>query len=189
MRVEQRIGRVDRLGQKKSKVTILNLIYEQTIDSKIYHRLYERLGLIERALGEFEAVLGEPIREMTQKLFDGNLSEEQQEEVIDQTAQAIENQRLEEKKLEQDAGALIRHGDYILQKIDESRDRHRWLSGHDILLYVNDRLNSSFTDCRIESSPPGTDTYRITLSSEARDKLASFIARRNRRRSTRLLPQ
>ena len=187
MRVEQRIGRVDRLGQEKSKVTVLNLIYEHTIDSKIYHRLYKRLGLIKRALGEFEAVLGEPIREMTQKLLDGNLSEEQQEEVIDQTAQAIENKRLEEESLEQDAGALIRHGDYILQKIDEGRDRNRWLSSNDILLYVKDRLNSSFSGCNIEASPPGSATYRITLSSESRDKLAGFIAQRNLRGRTRLL--
>jgi hypothetical protein len=73
MRLEQRIGRVDRLGQKSSKVVILNLIYEGTIDDLIYQRLYIRLGIGARALGEFEAVLGEPIREMTLKLLDPTL--------------------------------------------------------------------------------------------------------------------
>ena len=68
MRLEQRIGRVDRLGQQRPKVTVLNLVFEHTIDAIIYQRRYKRLGLVERALGEFESVLGAPIREMTSKL-------------------------------------------------------------------------------------------------------------------------
>ena len=68
MRLEQRIGRVDRLGQTKDKVTVLNLIYDDTIDKRIYERLFERLEIGRRALGEMEAVLGEPIREMTKRL-------------------------------------------------------------------------------------------------------------------------
>ena len=187
MKVEQRIGRVDRLGQEKPKVMVLNLIYERTIDARIYHRLYERLQLIKRTLGEFEAVLGEPIREMTQKLLDPKLSEQQKEAVIDQTARAVENRRLDENRLERESGALIRHGDYILQKIDESRDRHRWLSGYDVLSYVKDRLDRSFSGCSIEASPPGSDTFRITLSSGAREKLSGFIAQRNLQGKTRLL--
>ena len=187
MKVEQRIGRVDRLGQEKSKVMVLNLIYERTIDARIYHRLYERLQLIKQTLGEFEAVLGEPIREMTRKLIDPKLSEQQKEAVIEQTAQAMENRRFDENRLERESGALIRHADYILQKIDESRDRHRWLSGSDVLLYVKDRLDRSFSSCSIEASPPGSDTYRITLSTGAREKLSTFIAHRNLQGKTRLL--
>ena len=187
MKVEQRIGRVDRLGQEKPKVMVLNLIYERTIDARIYHRLFERLQLIKRTLGEFEAVLGEPIRAMTHKLLDPKLSEQQKEAVIEQTAQAMENRRLDENRLERESGALIRHGDYILHKIGESRDRHRWLSGSDVLLYVKDRLDRSFSGCSIEASPPGSDTYRITLSTAAREQLSSFLARRNLQGKTRLL--
>ena len=42
MKIEQRIGRVDRLGQTKPVVAVLNLIYADTIDEKIYQRLYKR---------------------------------------------------------------------------------------------------------------------------------------------------
>lgn len=178
MRLEQRIGRVDRLGQESPQVSILNLVHSGTIDAEIYLRLYERLKLSERALGEFEPVLGEPIREMTQKLLDPRLSEEEKKFVIEQTAQAIQNRRLEEDVLEQEAGALIRHGDYILEKIKERHERHQWLAGDDILIYVKDRLDRSFPGCRIEASPAGSDTYRIILSSGAHAALMDFIARR-----------
>ena len=83
---------------------------------------YLRLGFGQKALGEFEAVLGEPIREMTQKLLDPRLSEEAKLAAIDQAAQAVENLKKVEDELEADAGSLMRHGDYILQAITESKE-------------------------------------------------------------------
>ena len=187
MRLEQRIGRVDRLGQKKEKVTVLNLIYEDTIDRRIYDRLYERLQIGRRALGELEAVLGEPMRDITIKLFDPKLSLEQKEAAIEQTAQALENRQREEEQLEQEAGSLVRHGDYILERIMESRGRNRWLRGEDILTYVQDRMLRDFPGTVIETSPPGSDTYRIRLSSGAAVAFQAFLAARSLKRRTRLL--
>lgn len=187
MRLEQRIGRVDRLGQKSPKVVILNLIYEGTIDELIYQRLYVRLGIGERALGEFEAILGEPIRQMTLKLVDPTLTEEQKKSAIDTAHQVAANLRHDEERLEAEAGSLIRHGDYILEKIREARDLNRWLHADDILVYVRDRLLRSFRGCSIESAPPGTNTYRISLSTVAREAFSTFLARRGQRGVTRLL--
>jgi hypothetical protein len=186
MRLEQRIGRVDRLGQQSPKVVILNLVYEGTIDDLIYRRLYQRLGIGQRALGEFEAVLGEPIREMTLKLVDPTLTEEQKKDAIDKARQVAANLRQEEERLEAEAGSLIRH-DYILEKVREARELNRWLHADDVLIYVRDRLQRSFRGCSIEPAPAGTDTYRITLSAEARDAVATFLARRGLRGTTRLL--
>ena len=187
MRLEQRIGRVDRLGQKKEKVTILNLIYEDTIDKRIYDRLYERLQIGRRALGELEAVLGEPMRDITIKLFDPTLTAEQKERALEQTAQALENRQREEEQLEAEAGSLVRHGDYILERIMESRDRHRWLSGDDILIYVRDRMLRDFPGTVVETSPPGSDTYRIDLSSDGAVAFQTFLSERGLKRRTRLL--
>ena len=185
MRVEQRIGRVDRLGQESPKVMILNLIYEHTIDATIYERLYKRLGLVTRALGEFETILGEPIRQMTTRLLEPGLTEKQCAEVVDQAATALEFRRQSEEELERTAGALIRHGDYVLQRIRESREHHRWLSGSDILVYVKDRLSRSFPGCEIECAPAGADTYRIVLSENARRVFTNFVAARGMRGMTR----
>ena len=187
MRLEQRIGRIDRLGQKSEKVTILNLIYEDTIDRRIYDRLYERLQIGRRALGELEAVLGEPMRDITIKLFDPTLTAQQKEDAIEQTAQALENRRHVEEQLEAEAGSLVRHGDYILERIMESRDRNRWLRGEDILIYVRDRMLRDFPGTVIETSPPGSDTYRIVLSSDAAVAFQAFLAERGLKRRTRLL--
>jgi len=187
MRLEQRIGRVDRLGQKNEKVIILNLIYDGTIDDLIYTRLFTRLGIGTRALGEFEAVLGEPIRQMTLKLIDPTLTDQQKKDVIDETQQAIANLKQVEDRLEAEAGALIQHGDYILQRIQDARDLNRWLKPEDILIYVRDRLRRSFQGCTIEATPPGSNSYRIFLSAGAREAFALFLSRRALRNATLIL--
>ena len=42
-RLEQRIGRIKRFGQKRDMVDMLNLVNEQTVDEKIYERLSGRM--------------------------------------------------------------------------------------------------------------------------------------------------
>ena len=62
MRIEQRIGRLDRFGQTADEILILNLAVEGTIDAAILHRLYHRIRLFEDALGMLDPLLGEAMR-------------------------------------------------------------------------------------------------------------------------------
>jgi len=42
-RLEQRIGRIKRFGQTRPNVDLLNLVYQDTVDEKIYERLSDRM--------------------------------------------------------------------------------------------------------------------------------------------------
>jgi superfamily II DNA or RNA helicase len=42
-RLEQRIGRIKRFGQTRANVDMLNLVYKDTVDERIYERLSERM--------------------------------------------------------------------------------------------------------------------------------------------------
>ena len=64
MKVEQRIGRIDRRGQKSESVTIINLITPGTVDADIYERCLRRIGVFESALGGSEEILGEITTEL-----------------------------------------------------------------------------------------------------------------------------
>lgn len=57
MRVEQRIGRIDRLGQKFETVRIINLHYEGTIETDVYMALRERIGLFQSVVGRLQPIL------------------------------------------------------------------------------------------------------------------------------------
>jgi hypothetical protein len=59
MRVEQRIGRIDRIGQENDEVEIINYAYEDSIDGDIYEQLEERLDLFENVVGKMRPVLSD----------------------------------------------------------------------------------------------------------------------------------
>ncbi|MDG6920638.1 MAG: DEAD/DEAH box helicase [Nitrososphaerota archaeon] len=56
-RVEQRIGRIDRIGQASKEVSIHNLVVEGSLDEHILGTLYTRLEIFARAIGDSPAVL------------------------------------------------------------------------------------------------------------------------------------
>lgn len=60
-RLEQRIGRIARLGQKASSVEISNLWYPASIEARMYKRLLERRDLYEVAVGEFPELFSKAI--------------------------------------------------------------------------------------------------------------------------------
>jgi superfamily II DNA/RNA helicase len=59
MRVEQRIGRIDRIGQEAPVVNILNLYMEGTIEEDTYDTLKRRIGLFEEVVGPLQPILAE----------------------------------------------------------------------------------------------------------------------------------
>lgn len=56
-RVEQRIGRIDRIGQRYAAVHVANLFIKDSVDDKVYSALRERCGLFEHFVGEMQPVL------------------------------------------------------------------------------------------------------------------------------------
>ena len=57
MVLEQRIGRIDRIGQKKDEIEIYNLIVEGSIDERIIYTLGRKLGLLEGSVLEPSSIL------------------------------------------------------------------------------------------------------------------------------------
>ena len=94
MRVEQRIGRCDRLGQMSEKVFVGNLASVGTIEERILSRLYQRLRIFERALGGLEVILGEAMASFERDLLRRGLTQQQQDYELERIAQVIENNEL-----------------------------------------------------------------------------------------------
>ena len=62
MRVEQRIGRIDRIGQVHSTVWVRNYFYEDTVEAQIYRRLDSRIASFEHVVGELQPILARVAR-------------------------------------------------------------------------------------------------------------------------------
>jgi len=57
MRVEQRIGRIDRIGQHHSTVRIHNFYYDGTVEAKAYKRLRDRINAFVTVIGNLQPIL------------------------------------------------------------------------------------------------------------------------------------
>lgn len=57
MRLEQRIGRIDRIGQRHDTVWIWTYFYEGTVEADVYRRLGDRIDLFELVVGPLQPIL------------------------------------------------------------------------------------------------------------------------------------
>lgn len=71
MRVEQRIGRIDRLGQRYPIVRIVNLHYSDTVETDVYVALRKRIGLFQSVVGRLQPILAELPRRISATVLRG----------------------------------------------------------------------------------------------------------------------
>jgi SNF2 family DNA or RNA helicase len=74
MRLEQRIGRLDRIGQKSREIYIYNFFIEGTIETDIIFALDKRIHLFEESIGQLEPIIGnieKDLRDIVFSLDDG----------------------------------------------------------------------------------------------------------------------
>ena len=57
MRVEQRIGRIDRIGQRYATVRIHNFYYDGTVEAKVYKKLRDRINAFASVVGNLQPIL------------------------------------------------------------------------------------------------------------------------------------
>ena len=105
MRVEQRIGRIDRYGQQSESVAIVNLVTPGTVDADIYERCLWRIGVFHHAVGGSEEILGEINREIRDIADHFALTPDERAERLQQLGdnkirQIQEESALEERQVE-----------------------------------------------------------------------------------------
>jgi ERCC4-related helicase len=177
MRIEQRIGRIDRYGQKSQTIAIVNFITPGTVDAEIYERCLWRIGVFQSAIGGNEEILGEITKELQDIAESFDLTHEEREKRLKQLSdnsirQIQEEQALEKKQAELLGLAIPNHQ---WKKDIESADSY-WLSStalqRCVSLYLGERLN---TDQEYLLGEKTLKTLR--LSQEARGRLLEDFKR------------
>ena len=106
MRIEQRIGRIDRRGQKSDTVKIYNMITQGTIDAVIYDRCLSKIGVFEASIGDCSEILGDISDQIFKIMFDPELTDDERQMKIEQMADNEVMKVQELHRLEQEEKSL-----------------------------------------------------------------------------------
>ena len=142
MRIEQRIGRIDRRGQKSDTVKIYNMITDGTIDATVYERCLSKIGVFESSIGDCSEILGDISDQILKIMFDPELSETERTSKIEQMADNEVKKVQEMRNLEQEEKSLYGFdlSNYIQNK-DVQDAENIWISPTSIQEMVDTFMN------------------------------------------------
>jgi hypothetical protein len=174
MVVEQRIGRLDRFGQKAEKILIFNLSAPGTIEDEILNRLYNRIRLFESYVGDLEAILGDEIAALTKDLFDPALSDKDRAARIEQAGLLLEKRKLQFEEYEKAAPQFIGYDEFYREEVDRAQKLGRYIRPEDLATLVQDFLKQFDKKSELIELEPGR--YGLKAGDQLRKWLVSLPA-------------
>lgn len=170
MRVEQRIGRIDRYGQRSETVAIFNFITPGTVDAEIYERCLLRIGVFRQALGGSEEILGNLTREIRGIAENLQLTLEEQarrfQQLADNEIRMVQEQMLLEEQQTTLFGLSVPKQDEDLVKSATSF----WLTPPRIRNLI-ERYFSAFEEGRAYKLQGRQPIVSVQINQEMRNKL------------------
>lgn len=150
MDVEQRIGRLDRIGQESEFISIYHFWIKDTIEERILKRLYERIGIFERSIGELELILGEITRDLEFELFSRKMNPEEQKQALERQLFVIQNRETELKRIESEAARFIGTDAFFREEVDRVQKNRLYITPEQVRGLVEDFLKNHAPQTKLE---------------------------------------
>jgi len=173
MVVEQRIGRIDRFGQKSSKIHIYNFIIRDTVEERILYRLYERIGIFESSIGELEPLLGSDVEELTNECFSSALTANEAETRMENLLMAIEKKKKETEMLEKQRQDIIGLDEFFTEQVNSIKAHKRFVTHQEIEFFTQYFLSQFYPHSKIENR--GNNTWTLVPDKKLKKKIYDSI--------------
>ena len=177
MVVEQRIGRIDRFGQKSPVVNIYNIVVANSIQEEIYLRLLDRIGIFRGTIGDMEAILDAQIEvegrvmtiqdvynRMEKDFFTKDLTKEERERKISEVERAIENERENLKHLQEGLSNTLTNDAYFRDEINRILYNNAYVTSEELQNYISSIIKHHLTTCNMEEISKGIWNFYIPVS-------------------------
>ena len=171
MRVEQRIGRVDRYGQQSESVRVYSLVLNDTIEDRILKRLYERINVFVESIGDIETILGEQIQTLQRRIFSARLTIEEEEALLEANLLAIESRRLQSKEFEQNRDSLMGQDVIFQQEFDERESSGKFISGSEIKALVQEFISEACPRSSLRSESQDPNIFKLYAEDDLQNKM------------------
>ena len=186
MRIEQRIGRLDRHGQASKAIAIVNLVTPGTVDYEIYDRCLLRLGIFEHAVGGNEEILGElgaALRSIGESL---SLTPREVRDRLQQLSDNVIRRRDEEERIESAQGELFGLGQVVADWKKEVEDAESpWMVPVAIRRCVNSYLQKLLESPERDFFGGSGPVRALRLGADAKRQLLALRDVRGRRTDPR----
>ncbi|MBK8013938.1 MAG: DEAD/DEAH box helicase [Deltaproteobacteria bacterium] len=149
MVVEQRIGRIDRIGQEAKRLVIVNLVSKETIEEHILYRLYRRIGIFEDSIGDIDPILGKKLEELTLRALRGELTREEMTRLADETADVVCREERDARRLGDDADGLIAADQAFLDEIQRLAGSRKVPTPEELVVFLNEFFERRYPGTRL----------------------------------------
>jgi hypothetical protein len=186
MVVEQRIGRIDRFGQKSPVVNIYNIVVADSIQEEIYVRLLERIGIFRGTIGDLEAILDAEVpingqkmtiqdayNKMEKEFFTKDLTQAEKECKIAEVERAIENEKENLMHLQEGLSNTLTNDAYFRDEINRILYNNAYVTEIELRNYVQSLIRQYLTTCNLEEVDKDILEFRLPMSQPA--VLRSFL--------------
>lgn len=162
MVVEQRIGRIDRFGQKSPVVNIYNMVVADSIQEEIYMRLLERIGIFQGTIGDMEAILDAQIKvdgrsmtiqdvynKMEKEFYTKELTPQERERKMAEVERAIENEKENLQHLQEGLNNTLTNDRYFQEEIARILNRNAYVTKEELYNYLMSAIRVQLTTCNL----------------------------------------
>lgn len=183
MRVEQRIGRIDRYGQKADKIRIYSFFLSDTIEERILERLYKRIGIFEDSIGDLEPILGPLSNQLSREVFSTALTPAEEIELAQRYADLVINRREDERALESRSAELMGQDALILEAVNETVSSGRYISPSELRSVVDGYLRETSVNAELEDQL-GDGTVLLRPDHRLAEAVEAFVSEARDHRPT-----
>ena len=140
MTVEQRIGRIDRIGQKAEILHVINIACRGTVEWDILTRLYNKIGIFRASIGDLEEILGEVAERLQSDISTTQLTPAQRQQRIDDQVVVLENVKAQQEVLDREAASLLTADSFLIDEFERIRRTGQFVQPHELESFVRERL-------------------------------------------------
>ena len=134
MRIEQRIGRIDRMGQQSDKIIIGNLCIENTIDVVINRVLLSRIADATDLIGEMEPIIAQGLAKINELIITKEFTREELQKREKEIEQRIEKAKQTREEFDEARYELVNDKGFR-DEFEDTIKKSR-ISPHESLLFT-----------------------------------------------------
>jgi SNF2 family DNA or RNA helicase len=144
MVVEQRIGRIDRIGQQAKRLVIMNFVVEGSIEERVLERLLTKIEIFRESIGEPDPIIGEQIERLAGRALQGDLAPEELDRLVEQEGDALARRVVEAKEMLTRVDGLLAADQALIDEIDAILGKRQLPSEHELILFLNSFLANRY---------------------------------------------